>query len=84
MSDTTSNSLAVPWIIVIILSVVVAAESVYLFTVLRKSRPYGGGREHARPRTEWYELSRGRDRGPEYRPSGYKSPIEPPGVRWRA
>lgn len=80
MSDNSVNSLAVPWIIVVILSVVVAGETVYLVMLWRRQRgPVRARQPSARPETQWYEL---RGRNEAHRATGF-SPIEPKPTRWR-
>jgi len=77
-----SNSLEVPWILVIVLCVVCTAQGVYIFIQWRAGR-HGGAGVRRRPITEQYQLTRpARGGGDAFaRGTGY-SPIEPPRTRW--
>lgn len=72
MSD--ERSLAPAWIVVIVLSVVVAAQSMYIYLQWRGRREHGGARRPER-QTQWFDL-----RSRDLRSTGY-SPIEPPTAR---
>lgn len=74
------SGLAPAWIVVIVLSVLLAAETMYIIMQLSNGRFRGGMPVRTRrPQTEWYDLrSADRDRG---RQTGF-SPIEPPRARF--
>lgn len=78
------STLDTPWIIVIVFSVVIAAQSVFIWMRVYRGRGVRGG---GRPTTEYYELSRHvpkqRDHGVSRR-TGYSPAVPPPvmGGRW--
>jgi len=82
---STTNSLATPWVVVIVLSVVVAMQMVYIYFIRFRGR--GVVRGTGRPRTELYQLTRPRDdviRGAAYQRTGYSPAMPAPigGSKW--
>lgn len=80
------NTLDTPWILVIVFSVVIAAQSMFIWMRLYRGR---GTRMGGRPVTEYYELSRPTPRRePNHqvatRRTGYSPAVPPPalGGRW--
>lgn len=76
------NKLETPWIIVIVFSVVIAAQSMFIWLRVYRGRGVNV-RSSGRPRTEYWELSREEPRQPTRR-TGYSPAIPQPvaGVRW--
>lgn len=80
------NTLDTPWILVIVFSVVIAAQSMFIWMRLYRGR---GTRTGGRPLTEYYELSRSTPRHEPHqqvaaRRTGYSPAVPPPalGRRW--
>lgn len=77
------SGLAPAWIVVIVLSVLLAAETMYIIMQLSNGRFRGGmPMRTGRPRTEWYDLRSHGDDRVHGRQTGF-SPIEPPRARFR-
>lgn len=80
VEQSSNNTLDTPWIIVIVFSVIIAAQSVFIW--MKWYRGKGGG---SRPRTEYYELSREMPpRRPAVKRTGYSPAFPQPamGGRW--